>query len=279
MDSTRKTAAAVVVSCALHANDSNTGGKGASDGPHDPKRHPPSGRPLARPSDRLHLGDSRLSLRRSRPGWALGRIYPRRGLVDWIGSCRRTCFLVGVPIRQSTATASATERLGISSCHGWLAPGRRLRFPWMEVERCLLTDHRTGISTGNRRVELYRQYFTKDDWERMRQEIRIRLAPYFDFEVPTALQRRRQHQRAWPLWRKLVDKLVLVGAAMTLSCPILVFAALGRLHDQLNSVVDWLALAASLAPAAVVAVLILRHSRSLGDERWHRRSYGSSAPQ
>lgn len=155
---------------------------------------------------------------------------------------------------------------------------RRLRFPWMEVERCLLIDHRTGISTGNHRIELYRQSFTKDDWERLRQETRIRLAPYFDFEVPTALQRRRQHQRAWPLWRKLVDKLVLVGAAMTFSCPILIFAALGRSPDQLNTVLDWLALAASFTPVAIVALLILCHSRSLGDERWRRRSFGSSAP-
>ena len=161
--------------------------------------------------------------------------------------------------------------LGLRRC-------RRLRVPWMEVERCLLTDQRMGISTGNRRVELYRRSFTNDDWERLRKEVRSRLEPYFDFRAPTELERRGQRQRAWPLWRKLVDKLVLVGAALTFSCPILVFAALGRSPDQLNSVLDWLAVAASLTPVAIVAVLILRQSRSLGDERWHRRSYGSSAP-
>ncbi|MCZ6444585.1 MAG: hypothetical protein O7D97_05040 [Planctomycetota bacterium] len=161
--------------------------------------------------------------------------------------------------------------LGLRRC-------RRLRFPWMEVEGCLFTDHRMGISTGNHRIELYRQSFTKDDWERLRQEVRSRLDPSFDFKAPTDLERRGQRQRAWPLWRKLVDKLVLVGAAMTFVCPILVFAALGRSPDQLNSVLDGLALAASLTPVGIVVVLILRHSRSLGHERWHRRSSGSSAP-
>lgn len=147
----------------------------------------------------------------------------------------------------------------------------RIKVRWSEVQQCLLTKQRLGIATGGERIELYQQFFTKSEWELLRAELESGLAPYFDFDAPTRYDLRRQRQRAWSIWRKVLDKIAAVGAVVGLLGPLLLGLAVASYFGWTESIPAVVIVGVSAIPSIVVLVAVLRYAKRQNYERWHER--------
>jgi len=145
----------------------------------------------------------------------------------------------------------------------------RIKVRWSEVQQCLLTKQRLGIATGGERIELYQQFFTKEDWELLRAELEAGLTPYFDLDSPTRYDLRRQRQRAWPIWRKVLDKLAVVGAVVGMFGPLLLGFAVASYFGWTESVPGGVIVCVSALPSIAVLVAISRSRQRQKYERWH----------
>lgn len=161
-----------------------------------------------------------------------------------------------------SAVSLATFRWG-RSC--------RVKARWPEVQQCLLTKRRLGIAAGGDRIELFQQFFAKEEWELLRAESEVRLAPYFDFDAPTRYDLRRQRQRAWSIWRKVLDKLAAVGAVVGIFGPPFLGVVVASSFGWKESIPAVVVVGLSAIPSIAVLIPVLRYGQRRNYERWHER--------
>lgn len=148
---------------------------------------------------------------------------------------------------------------------------RRFSTRWSEVQHCYLGDQFFGVAVHGQRIELRRQLFAKEDWELMRAELKAHLTPYFDFDAPTRYDLWRQRQLAWSIWRKVLDKIALVGVVVWMFGPFVLGLAVARYFGLAGPIAIGVIVCVSVMPNTVVWIATSRYAQRRRYERWHDR--------
>ncbi len=193
---------------------------------------------------------------------------------DWWSAAALGCLVGIIPIsiyiggpRQLLRLSESTIRSVTFRC----GRDRRITTQWSDVEECLLGEQYVGIAAHGQRIVLHRRSFSKDDRELLRAELESGLAPYFDLDAPTRYDLRRQRQRAWSIWRKVLDKLAVVGAVVGLFGPLLLGFAVASYFGWTESVPGGVIVCVSVIPSSAVLGAVRRLGQRQHNERWHKR--------
>ncbi|MEE9131401.1 MAG: hypothetical protein V3T84_15390 [Phycisphaerales bacterium] len=184
------------------------------------------------------------------------------------------CLPCLIPLLVYIATPRQLLRLDESTVQSVISHWKRYRrftTRWSDVEQCLLGEQFIGVTAPGQRIALHRRSFAKEDWGLLRAELDAHLTPYFDFDAPTRYDLQRQRQRAWSIWRKVLDKIALVGAVVGLFGPLLLPVAVTSYFGWTESIPVGVIVCVSTIPSIVVLVVVNRYAQRQEHERWHDR--------
>ncbi|MEE8153728.1 MAG: hypothetical protein V3T53_02080 [Phycisphaerales bacterium] len=193
---------------------------------------------------------------------------------DWWGAATLVCVVGIIPIlayigmpRQLLGLGESTIRAVTYRCRR----PRRFSVRWSDIEECFLRERCVGIAACCQRIALHRRSFAKEDWGLLRAELEAHLAPYFDFDAPTRYDLQRQRQRAWSIWRKVLDKIALLGAVVGIFGPLLLPVAVTSYFGWTESIPVGVIVCVSTIPSIVILIAVNRYAQRQEHERWHDR--------
>lgn len=193
---------------------------------------------------------------------------------DWWGAATLVCVAGVIPILSYIGMPRQLLGLGESTIHAVTFRCRRPRrfsIRWSDIEECFLGERCVGIAACGQRIALHRRSFAKEDWGLLRAELEARLTPYFDLDAPTRYDLRRQRQRAWPIWRKALDKIAAVGTVVGLFGPLFLGWAVASYFGWTESIAGGVSVCVSAIPSIAVLVTISRYAQRQKYEQWPDR--------
>ena len=235
-------------------------------------------------NERLRQGELRFALQLVVMGALLGGISFAVGLLvrwgepldaeDWWPATAMACLACLIPLLLYIATPRQFLRLDESTVQSVISRWKRYRrfaARWSDVEQCLLGEQFVGITAHGQRIALHRQSFAKEDWEPLRADLEAHLTPYFDFNAPTRYDLRRQRQRAWSIWRKILDRLAAVGLGVGLLGAAFPGLIIGWLLGWPESIPVGIIMSVGAIPSFVLLIAVLRYGQRQKYERWHEQ--------
>lgn len=193
---------------------------------------------------------------------------------DWWAAATLVCVVGIIPLLSYIGMPRQLLGLGESTIHFVTFRCRRPRrfsIRWSDIKECFLGERCVGIAAYGQRIVLHRQWFAKEDWGLLRAELKARLAPYFDFDAPTRYEARLQRQRAWPIGRKVLDKLAAIGTGVGLFGPLFLGLVIERYVGWPESIPVGVIVCVISIPTIVVLVGVLRYAQRQKYEGWHDR--------